>query len=469
MRSKQTSRPSWLTGREKLYRPNIILLTIDTLRSDRLGCYGYKPTITPNIDRLAKKSVRFEQAITGGSWTQAAFPVILTSTNASMYGGCLGPLSPARPMPIQNLRELGYRTAGFSTSPLLSRNYGYQQGFDHFVDLIPEEKDPSLRRIKGGHFLLKQPITHSLAKLFGIRTRPAKLYVSAEQLTREVCRWINDNPSPFFVWAHYMDVHWPYHLEERLISPGDIAQAWRDVVHLHNANWNGAVITSAQREHYIRLYEEAVAYTDQQLGVLFDFLENSGLEENTSIIVLADHGEEFQEHGRWGHWEDNLHEEIIKVPLLIKPPGLIRRHVVDEQVRLLDIMPTILDLCECPLPENMLGSSLKPLWEAENSENLCRVAISEMWRDTWHIIAVRSEGYKLIWDSKQPDAYRLYDLMHDPKETAPLEVGDEGVISSLQSHIHKTLELMENTRHAVSTPYLDEAMISRLRDLGYLQ
>jgi arylsulfatase A-like enzyme len=266
-----------------------------------------------------------------------------------------------------------------------------------------------------------------------------------------------------------MDVHWPYHLEERLIDPGEIAQAWRDVVHLHNANWNRAVITSAQREHYIRLYEEAVAYIDQQLGVLFDFLESSGLEEDTSIIVLADHGEEFQEHGRWGHWEDNLHDEIIKVPLLIKPPGLIRRQVIEEQVRLLDIMPTILDICECPSPENMLGTSLRPLWEAENNEHLPRVAISEMWRDTWHIIAVRTEGYKLIWDNKQPNTYRLYNLSRDPEETVPVEGEDEQLIAGLLSHVHKTLELMENTRQAASAPYLDDAMISRLRDLGYLQ
>lgn len=458
-----------MTGSERLQKPNIILLTIDTLRPDRLGCYGFEPSITPNIDRLAERSVRFTQAISGGSWTQAAFPVILTSTNASMYGGCLGPLSPARPMPVQKLQELGYRTAGFSTSPLLSRNYGYQQGFDHFADLIPEEKDPRLRRIKGGHFLLQQPITHSLAKLFGIRTRPAKLYVSAEEVTQKVCEWIGANTGPFFVWTHYMDVHWPYHLEERLVNPGEIAQAWRDVVHLHNANWNGAVITSAQREHYIYLYEKAVAYADQQLGVLFDFLEINGLEQDTAIIVLADHGEEFQEHGRWGHWEDNLHDEIIKVPLLIKPVGAIRRSVIDDQVRLLDIMPTILDICECPSPENMLGTSLRRLWEAGKDHDFPRVAISEMWRDTWHIIAVRSEGYKLIWDSKQPDAYRVYDLRKDPGETAPVEEADNQLIKELESHIHKTLEFMENTRHAVSTPYLDEAMISRLRDLGYLQ
>jgi arylsulfatase len=138
-----------------LSKPNVILLTLDTLRQDRLGCYGFKPSLTPNIDRLADSSVRFNQAITGGSWTQAAFPVMLTSTYASMYGGCIGPLAAERPSPIEALSKHGYATAGFVTSPMLGQAFGYQRGFDHFADLTPGEKDPGLRAIKGGQSLLR--------------------------------------------------------------------------------------------------------------------------------------------------------------------------------------------------------------------------------------------------------------------------------------------------------------------------
>src|SRR3989337_2235897 len=100
-----------------MHRPNVILLTIDTLRADMLSCYGYKTPLTSNLDRLAASGIRFEQAITGGSWTQAAFPVLLTSSYAGMYGGCLGRLASERPSPVEALSRHGYVTAGFSTNP----------------------------------------------------------------------------------------------------------------------------------------------------------------------------------------------------------------------------------------------------------------------------------------------------------------------------------------------------------------
>src|SRR5215203_1374339 len=141
-------------------KPNVILLTIDTLRADMLNCYGYKTPLTPNINRLATSGIRFEQAISGGSWTQAAFPVMMTSSYAAMYGGCLGRLASERPSPIETLVAHGYKTAAFSTNPHLSRATGYDRGFQHFSDLIPTEADPPLRRIKGGQRLLRNSLFH---------------------------------------------------------------------------------------------------------------------------------------------------------------------------------------------------------------------------------------------------------------------------------------------------------------------
>ncbi|MEJ2750958.1 MAG: sulfatase-like hydrolase/transferase [Anaerolineae bacterium] len=164
-------------------RPNVILLTIDTLRADRLGCYGCERPLTPNLDRLAAQGVRFTEAITGGSWTQAAFPVMMTSTYASMYGGCLGALTAERPSPIQLLQDSGYATGGFSSSPLLSQAYAYNRGFQHFADLTPQETDPALRSMKGGQRLLRTPITHAISRMLGQQTRPARIYVNAEEIT----------------------------------------------------------------------------------------------------------------------------------------------------------------------------------------------------------------------------------------------------------------------------------------------
>lgn len=449
---------------------NVIFLTIDTLRPDRLGCYGFTPTITPNIDQLAEKGIRFTQAITGGSWTQAAFPVIFTSTYASMHGGCLGSLSPMRPSPLRALAEIGYATAGFSTSPLLSRSYGYETIFEHYIDLTPGEKDPWLRTIKGGHRLLEQPLTHVLSKMMGMRTRPAKIYSSASDITDQICSWIDDVDRPFFIWGHYMDVHWPYHLEDNLTQPQQISQAWRDVAHLHDANWNGAEISPEQRDHYIELYEQAIEYTDNQIGRLLNYLDDKGLDRSTIIILVSDHGEELLEHNRWGHWEDNLYDEVLKVPLIIRLPDEDKRMVIDDQVRTLDLMPTVLELCECPSPIGMMGKSLVPLWENRYGESQPRIAISEMWRESWHIIAVRTERYKYIWDNRQPENPLLFDHIIDPEEKENIASNSPEVESDLHNYVLQVLDEMEQTQtDGIEKPELDEEMLGRLRDLGYVQ
>jgi len=451
------------------HQPNVILLTIDTLRADMVGCYRHT-SLTPNLDSLAASGVCFTQAITGGSWTQAAFPVLLTSTYASMYGGCLIPLAPDRPSPVESLASHGYTTAGFSTSPLLSRNYHYDRGFDEFFDLDPGETDPPLRWMRGGQRLLRNPLTHYISSLLGTSTRPASLYVSAEEMTDGVCNWIETARQPFFLWAHYMDIHWPYHLQEQLQHPRDIAQVWQDLGHLYRANWRGETLTAAHRERYMRLYEQAVAYTDQQLGRLFNHLESLGLLQNSIVVVVSDHGEEFLERRRWGHFETNLYDEILRVPLIIRLPGQSAGQVVTRQTRTLDIMPTILDLCHCSLPEGMEGSSLAPLWGETDGLYDAEESISEMWRDEWHIIAVRSEDHKYIWNSRSPEQPQLFDLQADPEERRNI-AGEQPekaryFQSRVDTHLQRVAE-MESTA-VTATLDLDEEVIQRLRGLGYL-
>ncbi|MEZ4593078.1 MAG: sulfatase [Chloroflexota bacterium] len=452
-------------------RPNIILLTVDTLRADRLGCAGYHRPITPNIDRLAAQSVRFMQAITAGSWTQAAFPGILTSTYASMYGGCLGPLSPERPSPIQSLAEKGYQTAAFSTSPLLSKTYGYNQHIAHFVDLAPTEKAPFLQHLKGGQPLLRTPWVHRLAKLFGQNWRPPKVYPTAAELNAVAIDWIADHKdAPFFAWLHYMDVHWPYHLEETLTRPDEIAAAWQDLAHLHAVNWRGVPVSAEQKARYVGLYEAAIAYCDAHIGKLLAFLEKSGLAENSVIVLVSDHGEEFLERQFWGHVEINLYDEILNVPLLIHVPG-VAGQVVEHQVSTLDIMPTLLELADCALPDGLLGSSLVPFWQGNPEAYTTEVALSERWRDDAHKIAVRSAQFKYIWDIDKPDEVELYDLAADPHESNNLAAQYPEVVAQMHVHVQAQLRRMRDTwpTVAAAAPDLDEEIIARLRGLGYVE
>lgn len=458
-------------------RPNVILLTIDTLRTDRLGCYGYNPSITPNIDRLAESGIRFEQAISGGSWTQAAFPVLLTSSYAAMYGGCLGRLAPERPSPIETLASSGYFTGGFTTNLHLSRATGFDRGFLHFVELNPGEVDPPLRRMKGGQRLLQNALTHSVLHPLGIRMRPARLYNPAADVTDSLCQWLDKVETPCFAWAHYMDLHWPYHMEETLVHPRDIAQAWRDLAMMYGRSNFGRSnldrdksITPVQRDHYINLYEKSLQYLDDQIGRLINYIQNSRYADNTMIILVADHGEEFLDHGRWGHWESNLFDEILRVPLIMWIPNGPHGQVIRQQVRLLDLMPTILDLCGCPISNDLLGISMASLLGQGASKYDGGEVISEMRRDAWHRVAVRTESFKYIWDSKQPDQPELYDLCADPGEKKNVRDHFPQEISRFQASVDAHRLRVSETEPAIAVQKVkvDEEVARRLRDLGYL-
>lgn len=457
-------------------RPNIVLLTIDTLRADRLGCYGRKADLTPNIDRLANSGIRFGQAISGGSWTQAAFPVILTSSYAAMYGGCLGRLAPERPSPIETLAANGYSTGGFSTNPHLSRATGFDRGFRNFVDLLPGEVDPPMRRMKGGQFLLQKQLTHSLLGTIGIRVRPARLYSPAAKVTETLCAWMEQVETPFFAWAHFMDLHWPYHLEEDLVRAKEIAQAWKDLADMHGrANFQGRSardkpITTAQRDHFIALYERSLQYLDAQIGRLMEYIQGSRFGANTIVILVADHGEEFLDHGRWGHWESNLHDEILRVPLIVWMPNRPHGQLIQQQVRLLDLMPTILELSGSPTSNGVLGSSMASLLSSGESKYDGDQAISEMRRDPWHRIAVRTESFKYIWDSKKPDQPDLFDLRADPGEKQNVRDRFPQEVTRFQSTIDEHRRRVAATEPATAVPklQLDEEVARRLRDLGYL-
>jgi len=438
-----------------------------------LHCYGHKKPLTPHLDKLAASGVRFEQAITGGSWTQAAFPVMLTSSYAAMYGGCLGRLSSERPSPIEALARNGYTTAGFSTNPHLSRATSYDRGFHHFSELVPAEADPRLRRIKGGQRLLRNPLTHAILGPLGHHLRPARLYSSAAEVTDEVCGWLVGVESPFFAWIHYMDVHWPYYLEETLVHPAEIAQAWQDRAIMEGrSNYKRTKsISTSQRSHFIELYERSLHYLDAQIGRLMNQLDQLGYGSNTVVIAVADHGEEFLDHDRWGHWESNLFDEILKVPLIFRIPDEPGGQIIRRQVRLLDLMPTILEMCGCPEPGGLMGTSLTPLWSEQGVAYDGAVALSEMRRDPWHRVAVRTEAFKYIWDSKRPDQPELYDLQADPAEKKNVNSSYPREVSQFQARVDTHLHHVAETEPLTAAPKLelDEEVIRRLRDLGYVE
>jgi arylsulfatase A-like enzyme len=306
--------------------------------------------------------------------------------------------------------------------------------------------------------------------------RPARLYSPAAEVTDSLCQWLDRVETPFFAWAHYMDVHWPYHMEETLISPKEIAQAWQDMLDMHGrSNFEGLSdrdkpIDNAQRDHFIDLYEKSLRYLDGQIGRLLDHIQNAGHADNTIIILVADHGEEFLDHGRWGHWESNLFDEILKVPLIVRIPNGEHNQVIRQQVRLLDLMPTILDLCGYPNSDGLFGTSMASLLQKGEAKYDAEETISEMRRDPWHRVAVRTESFKYIWDSKRPDHPELYDLCNDPLEKQNVHDQFPQEVSRFQKTVdgHRLRVATTEPAIAVPKPKVDEEVARRLRDLGYL-
>jgi arylsulfatase A-like enzyme len=192
---------------------------------------------------------------------------------------------------------------------------------------------------------------------------------------------------------------------------------------------------------------------------------------NTIVVIVSDHGEEFLEHGRWGHLEVNLFDEILKVPFIVYLPGLPASQVVQRQVRLLDLMPTILDLCDCPTPDGLQGTSLVPLWTHNVARNETEISISERLRLDWHIVAIRTEAFKYIWDNQKRDQPRLFDLRADPSERENVSNQYPDLVRQFQAKVDAHLDFIAERRpiHQVAEPEHDNAVAQRLRDLGYIE
>ena len=189
----------------------------------------------------------------------------------------------------------------------------------------------------------------------------------------------------------------------------------------------------------------------------------------TFVVFTGDHGEEFLDHGRWGHWESNLFDEIIRVPLIIRAPHRPGDQVVMRQVGLLDLMPTILDMGGCP-PDGVMGTSLVPLWTQPAPARDDGFALTEMRRDPRHRIAIRTEAFKYIWDSNRPGEPELYNLQADPGETRNVSAQFPSEVRRFQAAVEAHRRRVDETE-LTAPPELepDEEVTRRLRDLGYLE
>src|SRR5215472_16872995 len=292
-------------------RPSVFLITIDTLRSDHVSCYGYKQIQTPAIDHLAKQGIRFAQAFTLSPITNTSHASILTGLLPSSHGvSDFGvPLTPDHSTLAQALKKEGYQTAAFIGSAILDSKTlapGFEHGFE-FYDNFPEKTET--------------------------RSRWGRIERRGLDVVQRAENWLDEHRvAPRFVWVHLYDPHDPYE------PPSPYSEIYKD-----------------------RLYDGEIAYADSALGQFLAYLNKQGWYENALIIVVADHGEGLGEHHEDTHGIF-LYDSTTHVPLIVRLPNAQKAGtVLDEQVRTTDVMPTILELLGIPVQANPDGSSLMPL------------------------------------------------------------------------------------------------------------
>lgn len=368
--------------------PNVLIVTIDTLRSDRLSSYGYRRPTTPNLDRLLASGIRFAQARTVEPLTNPALCAMFTSTYPHENGATRNGLRlrPGMPSMAKVLGRRGYRTAAFVGNWTL-RNEISGLG-EHFQDY--EE-------------------VFSRKRWFGM----FKSEATAEDLTEASLAWLDDHVRdqrrPFLLWVHYVEPHAPYRLQEGFAGKLGISMA-------------GEVPRQDR-------YDTEIAFVDHWAGRLLAAVEgNPELRENTLVVFAADHGESLGEHGYWGHGR-NLFEPTLRIPLGVSWPGRIRPGVIDAPALNLDVAPTVLGLAGLPEPEGFRGFDWSPvlrgeaeppreriLWfQAHKGAVLSSHEAASARRSGLLEIGVLAGGEKEIFRLTE-SRRALFDLARDPRE-----------------------------------------------------
>ena len=433
---------------------NLILISIDTLRADHLGCYGYARGTSPHLDALARRGVLFADASTASPFTSAAHATMLTGQDPGGHGvrGWQMPLyADVRTLP-DALEAEGIRTAAFFNLRGM-RRFELDRGFTHYQE-IPESNQP-----------------------FG----------AAAPVIQSALNWIDEQDARFFTLIHLYDVHSDYtaprEWRERFVGPyegevdGTTAQLgeyrWRQqrlwrVTDPLGLSREGAW-DEEDRRHLEALYDAGIAQLDQRVGEFVEALEARGLLEDTALIVTSDHGEEFFERGGVLH-SHTLYRELVRVPLIVVGPSVPPGERRDEVVGLVDIMPTVLGMLGVPVPRDLQGADLSTLWRTPGkglSTRSLHLSTREWRGRLWgeRRAGVR-EGRYMLHHRLPEGAVELYDVVADPEERLDLSDREPEVVERMmrQLRAHE-----ERSRPDPPTFEQTEREREQLRALGYIE
>jgi arylsulfatase A-like enzyme/Tfp pilus assembly protein PilF len=402
----------WLGGTT----PNVLVISIDTLRADRVGSYGYKAAQTPHLDALAARGVRFAEAATVTPLTLPAHASLLTGTFPAFHGirDNGGFYLPDEHVTLaETLHGAGYRTGAFVGAFVLDSRWGLAQGFETYFD----------------DFDLSQ----------ANETGMDSVQRRGDEVVDRTVAWLNhDIDRPFFAWAHVYDPHAPY------AAPEPFGSRFPRTLQ--------------------GVYDAEVAWTDNQVGRLLSALESAGRLDNTIVVVVADHGESLGEHQEQQHGFF-IYDAALRIPLIIAGPGFPAR-VVSDQVRIVDVLPTIVERLGIPVPDRVQGTSLLGLIAGRR---LPLLALGETWYPRYHygwseLVAVRDGRFKFILAPVR----ELYDTQADPGETSNLAASQPDRADALERALRAMVADVTDAAAAAGPRPVDPDVEQRLRALGYV-
>ena len=399
-------------------RPNIVLISIDTLRPDHLGCYGYGRPTSPNIDAIAAQGALFEQHISSAPWTLPAHAAMFTSVPDSVHGvvdAVKFRLSEDFETLPESFQSAGYATAGFFAGPYLHPAFGLGQGFDRYVDCVQTVPDGHVDA--DNEWSMRDPVLR--ASHHGVTND--KVYAEWQRFFGEA----STEDEPFFAFVHLWDVHFdftpppPY---DTLFDPDyDGPFTGRDFFYDPAIN---AAIPERDKEHIIALYDGEIAWTDEIVGRIRHDLGAAGLLEDTIFVITADHGTELFDHGAKGH-RTTLYDEQIHIPLIVHYPGVVSAARFVGQTRMIDLGPTLRDLAGLPAVATTMGESLGPHLRGELVGGPDRPAVSELMSVGRNLRSLRTSSGKFVVNHDNGGS-AWFDLGQDPGELQPLMLSPEG-------------------------------------------
>lgn len=429
---------------------NVLVVLADTVRSDRLGCYGSALGLTPEIDRFAEGAVRFERAFAHAPWTLPSVASLFTSRCPAGHGagGHIGTFSvlPQDAVTVAEVfRDAGAETHAITNVLFLSSTFGMEQGFAT-VDLEASDSNLEVRR--------------------------------AGPTTDAALRWLDEHgEKPFFLFVHYFDPHLVYDppqpFRERFADPQDRSSSGplfgtrQEMIAFREGR---IVLEPSLVRRLEKLYNGEVAYVDSEVGRLLEGVSARGLDENTIVVITSDHGEEFLDHGGFEHGHA-LYDELLHVPLILRVPSLLEAAApparsVPITVRQIDLAPTLCELAGLPEVPAFEGESLVPLLRGEAGKDRPVLSQGNMWGPSGE--AWRNAGAKLIRQAAF-GGVELYDIQADPGERNDLAAQAVELRERLSAELDLVMESFAAGAMGGEAPALDAEQLERLQSLGYMR